>query len=207
MAALAITIIRPHPGKRQAAESRARQAGGIYARHGASVKISNLIAGPYTGCIALVRAYADFQTAAKAFQAASSDPAYAEFEREREANPLAEIVMGRNILRSIYGESKWATHPVTQLRQYDITRDKIPDALKLFPKVSKVVSKNDVNVLGLLPVTGDDMSSMTISYQFRSIDHWAEAADTVAASKEFQAIVAEASKLGMLRSASVMVPL
>ena len=207
MAALAITIIRPHTGKRQAAESRARQAGGIYARHGASVKISNFIAGPYTGCIGLIRAYADFQTSVKAFLAVSSDPAYAEFEREREANPLAEIVMGRNLVRSIYGESKWATHPVTQLRQYDITRDKIPDALKLFPKVSKVVSKNDVNVLGLLPVTGDDMSSRTISYQFRSMDHWGEAADTIAASKEFQGIVAEASKLGTLRSASVLVPL
>jgi hypothetical protein len=207
MAALAITIIRPHPGKRQAAESRARQAGGIYARHGASVKISNFIAGPYTGCIGLFRAYADFQTAAKAFLAASSDPAYTEFEREREANPLAEIVIGRNIVRSIYGESKWATHPVTQLRQYDIARDKIADALKLFPKVSKVVSKNDVNVIGLLPVVGDDMNTMTVSYQFHSISHWAEAVDVLAASKEFQGIVAEASKLGTLSSASVLVPL
>ena len=207
MSVIAVTVIRPHQGKRQAAESRVRQAGGIYARHGASVKISNVIAGQHSGCIALVRSYADFRTSAKAFQAVSSDPAYAEFEREREANPLADIVIGRNILRSVYGESKWATHPVTQLRHYDITRDKVPEMLKLFPEVSEVVSTNDVNVIGLLPVTGDDLSSMTVSYQFHSIDHWAETLDTLGVSEAFQALVAKASEFGTLRSSGVMVPL
>jgi hypothetical protein len=143
----------------------------------------------------------------KAFQAVSNDPAYAEFEREREANRLADIVILRNILRGVYGESKWATHPVTQLRHYDITRGKVPEMLKLFPEVSEIASTSDVNVIGLLPVVSDDLSSMTVSYQFHSIDHWGEAVDTLSVSEAFQALVVKASEFGTLRSSSVMVPI
>ena len=121
--------------------------------------------------------------------------------------PAAEIVTARDIFRRVYGEGQWATHPVSQLRQYDITRDKLPGMLKLFPALQKLVSKNDVNVAGLVPVTGENLSSMTVSYQFRSIDHWAEALDTVGASDAFQALVAKASEFGTLRSAFMMIPL
>ena len=41
----------------------------------------------------------------------------------------------------------------------------------------------------------------------KSIDHWAEALDTVGTSDEFQALVAKASEFGMLSSAFMMVPL
>jgi hypothetical protein len=207
MAVIAITVAKPHAGKRPAAESRARQLGGIYARHGASVKITRVVSGPNTGCIALVRGYADFRAATKAFQAINNDPAHAEFWREREANPAAEIVIARNISRRIYGEGQWDTHPVSQIRQYDITRDKLPDMLKLFPKIAKLVSKNDVNVAGLLPVTGENLSSLTVSYQFRSIDHWAETLDTVGTSDAFQALVEKACESGTLRSAFMTIPL
>ncbi len=207
MAIIAITIASPHLGKRSAAESRARQLGEIYARHGASVKISSVLSGPNAGCIALVRGYADFRTGAKAFQAINDDPAHVEFWREREANPAADIVIARNIVRSVYGEGQWDTHPVSQIRQYDVTRDKLADVLNIFPEVDKLVSEADVNVVGLLPVTGDNLSSMAVSYQFRSIDHWAEALDTVGTSDEFQALVVKASEFGTLRSAFVLIPL
>lgn len=207
MAVIAYTVAKPQAGKRLAAEDRARQLGGIYARHGASVKVASIISGPNTGCIAVVRGYADFRTGAKAFQAINDDPAHVEFWREREANPAADIVIARDIFRSAYGESKWDTHPVSHLREYEITRDKLAEALKLFPTVEKVMSEADVNVIGLIPVTGENLSSMIISYQFRSIDHWGEALDTVGTSDAFQALVAQAGELGTLRSGFVMIPL
>ena len=71
----------------------------------------------------------------------------------------------------------------------------------------KIVSKADVNVAGLLPVTSDNMSSVTVSYQFRSVEHFGEVVDTVGTSEEFQALVAKAAELGALRSAHMMVPL
>ena len=207
MTVIALTLARPHAGKRPAAENRARQLGGIYARHGASVKITSVVSGPNTGCIALLRGYADFRAATKAFQAINNDPAHAEFWREREANPAAEIVIARNISRRIYGEGQWDTHPVSHIRQYDITRDKLPEMLKLFPKIAKLFSKAEVNVAGLVPITGENLSSMTVSYQFRSIDHWAKVLDTVGTSEPFQALVAKASEFGTLRSGFTMMPL
>lgn len=206
MAVVAYTLARPHPGKRTMAENRARQLGGIYSRHGAAVKVSSIVSGPNSGCIMLVREYADFRTAVKAFQAVNADPAHIEFWREREANPAAEIITARDILRTMYGENQWVTHPVSQLRQYEITRDKVAKALKLFPEVEKIVSKADVNVVGALPVTGENLSSMTISYQFRSIEHWGEVLDTVGVSDAFQALVAKAAEFATLRSAFTLIP-
>jgi hypothetical protein len=79
--------------------------------------------------------------------------------------------------------------------------------MKLLPEVSKLLSKADVNVVALLPITGENLSSMTLSYQFRSIDHWAEALDTVGTSNDFQALVAKAAKFGTVRSGFTMMPL
>jgi hypothetical protein len=207
MAVIAYTLARPHPGNRQMAENRGRQLGEIYARHGASVKISSVISGQNAGCIMLLRAYADFRTAVKAFQAVNNDPAHVEFWKEREANPAAEIITVRDILRTIYGENQWDTHPVSHLRRYDIARDKVAEALKLLPDADKIMSEADVNVVGALPVTGENLSSMTLSYQFRSVDHWGEALDTVGTSDDFQALVAKAAEFGTLRSAFTMIPL
>jgi len=207
MTAIAYTLARPHHGKRPTAEDRARNLAGIYARHGASVKVASVVSGPNTGCIAVVRAYADFRSAAKAFQGISNDPAHADFWREREANPAADIVIARDIYRTAYGDMRWDTHPVSHVRQYEITRDNVPEALKLFPKIEKIMAKADVNLVGLLPVTGDNLSSMSISYQFHSFDHWGEGLDTVGTSDEFQALVAEAAAFGTLRSAFSMMPL
>ena len=207
MAVIALTMAQPHLGKRLMTENRARQLGGIYARHGASVKVSSIVVGPNTGCIVLLREYTDFRSAVKIFSAVSNDPSHVEFWKEREANPSAEILVARDVLRTIHGETRWDTHPVSHIRKYDLTRDKVSDALKLLPKVDKIVSKADVNVVAGLPVAGDDLSSMTLSYQFRSLDHWGEALDTVGTSDEFQALVAEAASLGTLRSAFTMSPI
>ncbi len=207
MTVIAITLAMPHTGKRQAAEDRARQLGGIYARHGASVKVANVVAGLNAGCIAVIRGYEDFRTASKALEAVSSDPEHIEFWREREANPSADIVIARDIVRSIYGEGKWETHPVSLIRQYDLARNKVEDAIKILAEGAKIVSEADVNVVGLLPVTSENMSSLSASYQFRSVEHLGEALDTVGTSEEFQALVAKAAELGTLRSSFMMVPL
>lgn len=84
---------------------------------------------------------------------------------------------------------------------------KLADALQLFPEVANLVSKADANVVGLVPVTGENLSTMAVSYQFRSVEHWAEGLDTVGMSDEFQAIVTKAAKFGALRSSFAMTSL
>jgi hypothetical protein len=207
MTVIAITLAMPHIGKRQAAEDRARQLGAIYSRHGASVKVANVVSGLNAGCIAVIRGYEDFRTASKALEAISSDPEHIEFWREREVNPSADIVIARDIVRSIFGEGKWETHPVSLIRQYDLARNKVEDAIKILAEGAKIVSEADVNIVGLIPVTSENMSSLSASYQFRSVEHLGEALDTVSTNEEFQALVAKAAELGTLRSAFMMVPL
>lgn len=207
MTVIAFTMVMPHVGKRKATEDRARRLGGIYARHGASVKVANVISGGNAGCIALIRGYEDFRAASKAFEAISSDPESIEFWKEREVDPAADIVIARDIARRIYGKGKWDTHPVSLIRQYDLARNKVAEAINMLAEAETVVSKADVNVAGLLPVSSENMSSVSVSYQFRSIEHFGEALDTVGTSEEFQALVAKAAELGTLRSASMMVPL
>lgn len=207
MTVVAHTLARPQSGKGQMAENRARQLAGIYARHGAAVKVSKIVSGPGTGCISMLRGYSDFRTAASAFQAINSDPAHVAFWQERGANPAADIVIGRDIMRTVFGEHQWRTHPVSQVRRYELPRNKLVDALKLFPEVAEVVSAAGVNVVGLLPITGENLSSLVLAYQFRSIDHWGEALDTVGTSEAFQAIVARAAEIGTLRASFTSVPL
>ena len=207
MTVLAITLAKPHIGKRSETENRARQLAGIYATHGASVKVTSIVSGPNAGCLGVIRGYPDFQAASKALQTIATDPAHIDFWQQREANPSADIVVSRDIVRRVYGKGRWGTHPVSLIRQYNISRAKLADALKLLPEVSEIGVGSDVNVVGMVPVTGDNLSSLSVSYQFRSIDHMGEALDTVSASEAFQAIIAKAAELGTLRSAFMMVPL
>ena len=207
MTIMANTVARPHRGKGTMVQNRARQLAGIYARHGASVRVGSVISGPNTGCVVVSRAYADFRTAARALKAVNNDPAHIDLWRDIDANPGADVVVARDIFRTVYGELRWSTHPFSHIRVYEISRDKLADALKLMPEAAALVSKVDANVVGLIPVTGENMGTMAVSYQFRSIDDWAEGLDTVGMSDEFQAIVTKAAKFGALRSSFAISPL
>ena len=82
MTVVASTVVRPHPSKRATVESRARQMAGISARHGASVRVATVPGGSNEGCIVLLRAHPDFRSAARSFQAVTSDPAFIEFIKD-----------------------------------------------------------------------------------------------------------------------------
>ena len=140
------------------------------------------------------------RSAAKAFQSITHDPANIEIWREIDANPGADVLIARDLTRTVHGELKWSTHPISHMRVYEIERDKLNDALKLMPDVTKLMTKAGVNVVAITPVTGENMNTLTISYQCRSIDHWGEVIDTVGTSADFQAIVAKAAKFGTLRT-------
>jgi len=207
MTVIAHTIIRPHRGHSAEAADRVKRVSSIYARLGAAVKPSRVIAGPFSDCLILIRSYPDFRTGAKILAALSEDSEFAEFVKERDSNPVADVASGRNISRTVYGDNKWETHPITHLRTYDISRDKLAGALELFPEVQKIVGAADVNIVGMVPITGENMSSLSVAYQAKSMDHWGEVLDTVGTSDEFQALIARAAEFGTLRVSGVMAPI
>jgi hypothetical protein len=207
MTVIAVTAAMPHKGKRLMAENRARQLGGIYARHGAAVKVATVVSGPNAGSIGILRGYADFRTASKAFQSINNDPAHAAFWQEVEANPAADVVIARDIMRTVYGEGQWGTHPVSVIRHYELSRGNMDEAIKILAKADKIVSKEDAVVVGLVPFTGENLSTFSASYQFRSMDHCGEVLDALGTSKPFQTLVAQASEIGTLRSAIMLAPI
>ena len=207
MSVIAYTIVKPQPGRRELAEDRVRRAGAIYAKHGAEVKLSRVIACPYTNCLTAQRKYDSFSASAKALGALAGDDELSQLQNEREADPAGEILVGREILRVVYGSSAWDTHPVSHLRVYEVNKNHLADALALLPEVEQMVAPSGVNVIGLVPVTGDNMSTMTVAYQLKSVDHWGEVLDTVGTSPEFLSIIARAAEYGTIRMSSAMVPL
>lgn len=207
MSVITVTIVRPREGKRGLIEDRVRRVGSIFARLGAEVRLSRIIAGPFTECIAIQRKYPDFTTATGTFKALGGDAEFAQWQEERDANPAGDPLVVRDIIRTVHGDTKWATHPVSHLRIYEISRDKLADAVAMFPEVEQMMAPVDVNVVGLVPITGENMSSLTVAYQFKSLDHWAEQLDGLGTSEAFQALLARAAKLGTIRQSGVMVPL
>ena len=207
MSVIAATIVRPREGKRALLEDRVRRIGGIYERLGAEVRLSNIIAGVLADCVAIQRRYSDFAAATETFKSLGDDPEFRQWQEEREAEPASDPVIVRDIIRTVYGDTKWGSHPVSHLRIYEISRDKLADALAMFPEVEKMTAPANVNVVGLVPITGENMSSLTVAYQFKSVDHWAEVLDGLGTSEAFQALIARAAKLGTVRQSGVMVPL
>ncbi len=207
MSVIAYSIIRPHVNKRSTVEERVRKAGGIYVRLGAEVRISKIVAGPFADCIVFQRKYSNFAAAGQAFMALAGDEEAQQLQALRESDPAADFVIGRDINRTVFGDVAWDTHPISHLRIYEIGRDKLADALAMFPEVEKMTAPAGVNLVGLAPVTGENMSSLTVTYQFKSVEHWAEQLDGMGTSEEFQALVARAGELGALRLSGVMMPL
>ena len=206
MSVIAYTIVKPRAGKRTLVEDRVRRAGAIYAKHGSQVKLSRVIAGPYTDCLTFQRKYESFSAAATTLGALASDDEFAQLQSEREEDPAVDILVGREILRVVHGSSAWDTHPVSHLRVYEVNKNHLADALALLPEVEQMVAPSGVNVIGLVPVTGDNMSTMTIAYQLKSVDHWGEVMDTIGTSPEFLAITARAAEYGTIKMSSAMVP-
>ena len=207
MSVIAYTIIKPRDGKRSILVDRVRRLGSIFSRLGADVRISRVIAGPFAECIAVQRRYPDFKASVRTFKELDGDSEFAQLQEERNTDPAGDFVAIREIIRTVHGDTKWETHPVSHLRMYEISRDKLADALALFPEVEELAAPADVNVVGLVPMTGENMSSLTVAYQFKSVDHWAEQLDTIGTSEAFQAILARAAQFGTVRAATAMIPL
>lgn len=205
MSIVAANILRPFPGKRVTAEERLKKMAAVFERNGATAKTTNFVAGEYTECIGLMRSYPDMKTAASALVKLANDPEALEIKALRENDPAGEMVVNRMVGRSIFGEAKWATNPVSMLRRYSISRSDVSKALSILKGVKEIMDKDEVNVRAILPVLSDDMSRLSVNYQYKSLEHLGESLDTSASSVEMQGLIEKANEFSKLEAASVMV--
>ena len=205
MSVVAANILRPFNGKRSVAEERLKKMGSVLERHGANVKTTNFVAGQYTGCIGFIRSYPDFKTGMAVMQASAKDPEGQEVTKLRATDPTGEMVVMREVHRTIFGEGKWASNPVSMVRRYSVSRANVSKAMPILEGVQKMMDKEEVNVRAFMPVLSSEMSRLGVSYQFKSLDHLGEVLDTTAAGSEMQSLIEEANTFSSLETASVMV--
>ena len=205
MSVVAASILRPFSGKRSVAEERIKTMGSVLERYGANVKTTNFVAGEHTGCIGLMRSYPDFKTATAALLKANNDPDGQEVRNQREADPAGEMIVMREVHRTIFGEGKWASNPVSMIRKYALSRADVSKAMPILEGAQKIMDKEKVNVRALMPVLSSEMSSIGVSYQFKSLDHLGEVLDATSASSEMQSLIEKANSFSSLETASVMV--
>jgi hypothetical protein len=205
MSNLVVGILKPFNGKRSVAEERLKKMGSVLERHGANVKTTNFVAGQYTGCIGFIRSYPDFKTGMSVMQAAAKDPEGQEVRNLRATEPAGEMLVMREVHRTIFGEGKWASNPVSMVRRYSVSRANVSKAMPILEGVQKMMDKEEVNVRAFMPVLSSEMSRIGVSYQFKSLDHLGEVLDETAASPEMQSLIEEANTFSSLETASVMV--
>ena len=205
MSVVAANILRPFNGKRSVAEERLKKLGSVFERYGANVKTTNFVAGQYTECIGLLRSYPDFKTATTALVKVANDPEGQEIRNLRETDPSGEMVVSREVRRTIFGEPKWANNPVSFLRKYAISRADVSKAMPILEGIQKIMDKEEVNMRATIPIFSSEMSGITVAYQLKSLEHLGEVLDTTSANSEMQSLIEEANKFASLESASVMV--
>jgi hypothetical protein len=207
MSVIVFNLVEPFTGKGLVAEERFKKLSEIFERFGATAKATKFIAGEHTGCIGLVRSYPDFTAASSILQKVASDPEYLQVLNLRETDPAGEMLINRQVARTIFGEAKWHSNPVSVLRRYSISRSDIKKALPILAKIKEITDKDEVNIRALLPVFSEDMSQMNVNYQFKSLEHMGEVLDNTGTAPEFQSLVEKANEFSTLKAASIMVPI
>ncbi len=205
MSIVTANILRPFPGKRGIAEERFKKMASVFERLGTTVKTTNFVAGEYAGCIGLMRSYPDMKTGFSTLGNLANDAEAQEIRSLRETDPAGEMVVHRMVGRSIFGEAKWASNPVSMLRRYSISRSDVARALSILEEVKEIMDKEKVNVRAILPVLSDDMSRLSVNYQYTSLEHLGESLDRSASSTEMQDLISKANEFSTLEAASVMV--
>lgn len=196
MVVISLRKLTPTVGKTALLIERAHTLGGIYARHGARVRIARVIGGEGAGQVHIYNSYDSHTAMMQASSAAETDPALTKLMAEREHDP-AGVLLGPEGFRSIYGEPALGYSVMLQ-REYSITRENLPHAVALLPQIEALFKKHDAKLAGFVPTFSADMGRMIAAYYFHSRGDMGAAIDSVGMSKEFQSMVDRANTFGRL---------
>ena len=163
--------------------------GSAFERYGAKVKTTNFVAGQYTECIGFLRSYPDFKTATAALVKVANDPKGQEIRNLRETDPAGEMIVSREVRRTIFGEPKWANNPVSFLRKYAISRADVSKAMPILEIIQKIMDKEEVNMRAAIPIFNSEISGITVAYQLKSLDHLGEFLDTTSSDSDMKSLI------------------
>ena len=205
MTVIATNTVRPHPGKAKLQLNNMLEVTKAFGDMGITARVSRVVFGQNAGCLVFSTFASNFAEAMANTQKVFSSEMWAKVQMRLDDNPASDIVMPLNLVRVAAGEMK-PTHRVINYRWYLMKKNKTPMVMDMFEEVKGMCEKVDVNPTLLVPVTGENMSSMVIAYGATSLEASGKAFDQMGMTDEFQALVSKAAEVGELHSAWMTVP-
>ena len=136
---------------------------------GITARVSRVVFGQNAGCIVFSTFASNFAEAMANTQKVFSSEMWTKVQMRLDDNPASDIVMPLNLVRVAAGEMK-PTHRVINYRWYLIKKNKTPMVMDMFEEAKGMCEKVDVNPTLLVPVTGENMSSMVVAYGATSLE-------------------------------------
>ena len=189
----------PLTGKSELALERAKRLADIITRLGGVVRTARVVAGGDAGSIEVLSRFPDFASATKTNAALATDPEFLKLWQEREREPAANTT-GPYVYRTVYGEV--SRLPVILQREYQVTRQNLPELVALLPDAHSAVGKQPM--VATVPVFAPQMDRLVVGYYSESIEHMGRNVDQYGMSEAFQAVVQKASRYGSLCGARVL---
>ena len=196
-------LIKPYPGKTDIVMSRVKRFSDIAVEGGAKSRISKAVGGEMNGTIMLTNVYPSLTEATKSFESYMKNSKMVELMKERENDQSAELI-GPEVFRTVYGAPS-PDHNVIYLREYEINRNSVPEALEIFAEANEEFKNEDAKLLALLPLIADKMNSLYAIYYFSSISSMGEIVERIGLSENFQRLVNKGNKIGTLTSSNIFV--
>ena len=205
MTVIATNTVRPHLGKAKLQLNNMLEVTKAFGDMGITARVSRVVFGQNAGCLVFSTFAANFTKAMANVQKVFSSEMWSKVQMRLDDNPASDIVMPLNLVRVAAGEMK-TSHRVMNFRWYNVKKDKSQTVMDMFDEVKTMCEKVDVNPVLLVPVTGDNMSSMVIAYGATSLEASGKAFDQMGMTEEFQALVSKAAEVGELHSGWMTVP-
>ena len=205
MTVIATNTVRPHIGKAKLQLNNMLEVTKAFGDMGINARVSRVVFGQNAGCLVFSTFASNFAEAMANTQKVFSSEMWAKVQMRLDDNPASDIVMPLNLVRVAAGEMK-PTHRVINYRWYLMKKNKTPMVMDMFEEVKEMCEKVDVNPTLLVPVTGENMSSVVIAYGATSLEASGKAFDQMGMTEEFQALVSKAAEVGELHSGWMTVP-
>ena len=205
MTVIATNTVRPHQGKAKLQLNNILEVTKAFGDMGITPRVSRVVFGQNAGCLVFSTFASNFAEAMANTQKVFSSEMWSKVQMRLDDNPASDIVMPLNLVRVAAGEMK-PSHRVMNFRWYNVKKDKSQMVMEMFEEVKTMCEKVDVNPLLLVPVTGDNMSSMVIAYGATSLEASGKAFDQMGMTEEFQSLVSKAAEVGELYSGWMTVP-
>ena len=205
MTVIATNTVRPHIGKAKLQLNNMLEVTKAFGDMGISARVSRVVFGQNAGCLVFSTFASNFAEAMANTQKVFSSEMWAKVQMRLDDNPASDIVMPLNLVRVAAGEMK-PTHRVINYRWYLMQKNKTPMVMDMFEEVKEMCEKVDVNPTLLVPVTGENMSSVVIAYGATSLEASGKAFDQMGMTEEFQSLVSRAAEVGELHNGWITVP-